>query len=247
MNELSPASSDVQITTFDTEIDSLNVRPSRRRFLGLSALAGLFVASPLAASATTKKTTTTVKKKTTPTTTKKPSTTIAPTTTKKATAAASGAPFDETKELVVSFTFTASDSRAKNPYVAIWIEDASGSLIRTIDLSMQNGRGLKYLPDLKRWYRAYESWLSSGGSDVIDTISGPTRIPGTYSASWDGRNEAGTLVHQGDYTVYVEAAREHGPYEVINETVSIGTSLFSKKLADSGELQQISIQLKARG
>ncbi len=244
MNE-QPASNENPVAARNTDIDSPGERPSRRRFLGLTAIAGLFVASPLAASATTKKTTTTIKKKAT-TTTKKPTTTVAPTTTKKA-AAASGAPFDETKELVVTFTFAATDNRVKNPYVAIWIEDASGTLIRTIDLSMQNGRGLRYLPDLKRWYRAYQSWLSTGAADVIDTISGPTRIPGTYSASWDGRNEAGTLVHQGEYTVYLEAAREHGPYEVISETVSIGTSPFSKKPADSGELQQVSIQLKARG
>jgi hypothetical protein len=245
MNE-QPSPEEIPVASHDAPIDFPNRRPSRRRFLGLSALAGLFFASPLAASATTKKTAT-AKKKTTTTTTKKPTTTLAPTTTKKAAAAASGAPFDETKELVVTFTFTATDSRSRNPYVAIWIEDASGTLIRTIDLSMENGRGLRYLPDLKRWYRAYQSWLSSGASDVIDTISGPTRIPGTYSASWDGRNEAGALVHQGDYAVYIEAAREHGPYEVINETVSIGTAPFSKKPADSGELQQVSIQLKARG
>ena len=38
-----------------------------------------------------------------------------------------------------------------------------------------------------------------------------TRPAGTYSVTWDGTDTEGNRVPSGDYVVYVEAAREHGP------------------------------------
>jgi hypothetical protein len=225
--------------------------PTRRGFLRLSALFGLFVATPglvSAASATTKKKA--VKKTSATPTTKKPTTAAAPSTTvttKKPSAALAGGTFDESKELVVTFTFAASDGfRVRNPYVAVWLEDSAGNLVRTIDLSYQTGRGEQYLEYLKRWLRSDQARTAAGGPDVAQTISGPTRMPGTYSATWDGRDENGTLMKQGTYTVYVEAAREHGPYEVVSDAVTVGSATFTKKFADSGELSNVSVQLKAR-
>ena len=237
----------------------VRANPTRRAFLrlsGLSGLAGVLMATPLAASAVTKKPT---KRKTTKSTTTTTATITTTATTKLAAkdttatatatkaAAGNGPAFDEAKQLVVGFTFTASDGfRVRNPYVAVWLEDSAGNLVRTIDLSFEAGRGVRYLPDLKRWFRADQARVSAGGPDVYDTISGPTRIPGAYSAVWDGRDEKGALVKQGTYSVFVEAAREKGPYEVVSEQIVIGSSSFSKKLADNGELQHVTVQLKAR-
>ena len=49
--------------------------------------------------------------------------------------------------------------------------------------------------------------------------------PGVYNVVWDGRDEKKALVPLGDYYVCIEAAREHGPYELIRESVAIGKTV----------------------
>ncbi len=146
----------------------------------------------------------------------------------------------------MDFSFVASEGRIHNPYSAVWIEDSAGKLVRTIDLSMENGKGRKYLPDLKRWFSSDQARIASGGFDVAETISGPTRKPGTFKVAWDGRDEQGEFVKQGTYTVNVEAARERGPYLVITEQIAVGASAFYKKLTDNGELQKVTVELRAK-
>ena len=211
----------------------------RRRFLKGSALAGLFLLSPAAARAATRTGSKTAAKTATKTAAK--STTKV---TKAATKSTnSTAVFDPADELAVNFTFATSDGgfRIHNPYVAVFIEDSAGSLVRTIDLSIETGRGLRYVHELQRWYRS-----ANGGNDLVDTISSATRVPGAYHVVWDGRNESKALMPKGEYYVCIEAAREHGPYELIRESVTIAGAPFMKKFADSGELQGASVELRSR-
>ena len=63
---------------------------------------------------------------------------------------------------------------------------------------------------------------------------------------WDGRNEKKAHVPQGEYYVCIEAARERGPYELILEPITVGTTAFTKKFADSGELSGASVALLSR-
>jgi hypothetical protein len=41
--------------------------------------------------------------------------------------------------------------------------------------------------------------------------------------------------------VCIEAAREHGPYELIRESITLGTRPMQKSLADKGELTAASV------
>ena len=195
----------------------------------------LLALSPRAALAATK----TTKKATSKTTTK----TTAKTTATAATKASSGSAWETATELAVAFTFATTDGgfRVHNPYVAVFIEDSAGALVRTIDLSIETGRGLRYVNELRRWYNA-----SNSGDGLVDTISSATRVPGTYIVVWDGRNEKKALVPLGEYYVCIEAARERGPYELIREPITIGTTNFTKKFADSGELSGASVALRSR-
>ena len=131
----------------------------------------------------------------------------------------------------------------KNPYIAVWIEDAKDNLVRTVDLSFENGRGIRWLNELRRWYRADSARITSGGRDLIDTISSPTRTAGSYRFSWDGKNTDKALVPHGDYFVCIEAARERGPYQLIREPITVGSGTFSKTLPDYGELQKATVEL----
>jgi hypothetical protein len=52
---------------------------------------------------------------------------------------------------------------------------------------------------------------------LIGSISSATRPAGKYTVNWDGKDNAGKYVKPGKYTVYLEAAREHGTYQLIHQ------------------------------
>ena len=109
------------------------------------------------------------------------------------------------------------DPRYRRPYVAVWVEDGDHFPVRTIALWFQKPR---WLPELKAWYRADQVRNLAEGSDISTTVSSATRSPGKYTLRWDGKDNAGKPVKPGKYTVFVEAAREHGTYGVIRQEIS---------------------------
>jgi hypothetical protein len=204
-----------------------------RRAVVFGALAGaLTITSPSAYAAA---------KKTAKKTTKK---SAASATTSKSTTASTGKAGG--KELAIAFTYTSQDGgRSKNPYYAVWIEDPQGAALRTIEVSFeQGGRGRKYLRDLPRWYNADQVRQITGGVDVTTTVSSATRLPGSYSFVWDGRDDAKAPLPAGEYVVCVEAAREHGPYSLVKETITTGGAAFKKTPADNNEVQAVTIEYR---
>ena len=133
-----------------------------------------------------------------------------------------------------------------SPYVAVWIEDAAGKSVRTLQLNYQAGKGDKWLPDLRRWYRAYQANPKPAGKDLVATLSAATRIPGTYNVVWDGNSDAGAPAANGVHFVCIESARENGPYQLIREQVTIDGKPFEKALAAQGDLQNAVVTLRAR-
>ena len=162
-------------------------------------------------------------------------TAVAPETT--VVESATNAVFPTGAELVVSFTYEPSSSaQAKRPYVAVWVEDADGNLVDTISLWFeQSGKGQKWLSDLRRWYSA------GGATDT--TMSGATRVAGDYTVAWDGTDADGDPVVPGHYVLYIEAAREHGPYSLTSGSITISDAGMSVALADEGELSAASAEL----
>ena len=173
------------------------------------------------------------------TTTGAPATTAAAgtasTTTKGATAA--GVALPATAKLKIDFTYTAAadGGRFHNPYIAVWLEDSTGALVRTVSLWYKAAEA-KYLQDLKRWYTDDRARISKGGADTKSAVSSPTRVPGSYSVVWDGKTDTGAQAAQGAYFVCIEAAREKGPYELIRESITLGAAGLTKSLTPNGEL-----------
>jgi len=145
-------------------------------------------------------------------------------------------------ELVVDLTFAPrGEGRIDNPYVAVWIEDAGGSLVRTVSVWYeQSSRGARWLDELRTW------WRVSGG-DVPPVASGATRPAGTASVVWDGTDADGHPVPHGEYVVFVEAAREDGPYEITSAPIAIGDQPLRVALDDAGELRDVSASLLVPG
>jgi hypothetical protein len=230
----------------------------RRRFLATGILAGvtaLFSNVGPAFSATTKKKVVSkkapVKKATTSATKLAPAATptTAPATPADAsTPAAAGGTFSDQQELAISFSYvrTQTGGRAHDPYVAVWIEDASEALVRTVSLNYQQGKGERWLDDLRRWFGAHSRNAAALGADRAQEVTGPTRIPGVYSLAWDGMTEAKVAVPHGTYYVCIEAAAEKGPYQLVREAIQLNGAPFSKAAADKGDLQKVKFDLRAR-
>jgi hypothetical protein len=102
------------------------------------------------------------------------------------------------------------------PYVAVWIEPATGGPARTLALwydgkKVGNEPGTKWLSDLRAWWR-------KGGRSLhlpADGVSGATRAPGTYSIPLP----AG--LKPGPYVLNVEVARETGGRELVSVPVTV--------------------------
>ena len=232
------------------------VQVSRRAFLARTAAVGALVTLPGLACATSdadvfaaagtsttsssSTSTTTPSTRGTTATTRPPgsSTTSSPTTTPGSSSSeATDGSFPDGGELLVSFTFAAaSGGRVNKPYIAVWIEDDQGVLVATVSLWFESGKGERWLPELRRWYAA-----SDQGADR--TTSSATRVAGAYTVTWDGTDLDGRAVPEGDYVVNIEAAREHGPYELVTGTITIGTDAFRLDLEPSGELTAAAAEL----
>lgn len=223
---------------------------SRRAFLKGGAAVGALIAVPLLAScgnddaavfAEAATSTTSAADGHEPSTESSDST-VAPTTSAEAastSSGASGAVFPTGAELAVAFTYQAEagGDQVRNPYIAVWIEDTAGELVDTISVwYLQSQKGLRWIDDLRRWYT-----VSHQAADI--TMSGATRVAGSYTVVWDGTDLEGNPVAYGDYIVYIEAAREHGPYSITSTPISIADAAFSTPLADEGEIVAASAEL----
>lgn len=219
---------------------------SRRAFLRGSGIAGFVALVPGLAQAATK----TTKKKTA--TTKKAAVANTTATTKAAKPAGAGATASGPaaiavgQELVVNYTFAASGGRARNPYTVVWIENSNGELVQTVSLQFNPPKGFRWLGDLVRWSRVDQDRIAKGGADTAETISAATRTPGTYAVTWDGSTAAGGHATAGDYFVCIEAAREHGPYELIRDAITLNGTPTKKTLTPNGELVAASVEVRAK-
>lgn len=122
--------------------------------------------------------------------------------------------------------------RYRRPYLAVWLEDADGFPVKTGVLWIQTDQpGPRWHRDLTRWFRNDRMRKVVEKTNLIngvDGISGPTRGPGKYEVHFDGTDNAGDALPKGDYTLCLEAAREHGSYKIIREKFGWGPGSIEK-------------------
>ena len=120
------------------------------------------------------------------------------------------------------------------PYVAAWVEPTGGGAPRTIfvwyDIKKGGAEpGTKWLADLRTWWR-------KGGRSLkqpVDGVSGATRAPGTHKVTLPAD------LKPGQYTLYVEAAREAGGREILSLPLNIPAA--GGSVAGKGELGAITL------
>lgn len=114
--------------------------------------------------------------------------------------------------LTIDLELARFEGRFRRPFVAVWVENKKKETVKTLALWYNKPR---WLPDLKRWYAKNQNVMQD--SVLRSSISSATRSSGKYSLTWDGLDENGKPVPTGKYTVYIEAAREHGTYQLIKQ------------------------------
>ena len=102
------------------------------------------------------------------------------------------------------------------PYVAVWVEDASGKSVADLAVWYQlrdgkEGHGSKWLPELRQWWRKSGRTLAV----PVDGVTGPTRPVGNHALAFDEHNPALAKLPAGQYVLVVEAAREVGGRELL--------------------------------
>jgi hypothetical protein len=126
----------------------------------------------------------------------------------------------------------------RKPYVAVWIEDASGQLVSMERVMHDQAKiGARWLPDLRTWWR-------KGGRAMdmpADGVSGPTRAPGRQTIPLSGLAK----LAPGKYHVVVEAAREKGGRELVKVPFTLARGkAASASASGKAELGKISVSIK---
>ena len=150
-------------------------------------------------------------------------------------------------ELVVQLEINrAGGGGYRRPYIAVWIEDKDDLSVRTLALWLQKeAPGPRWHRDLRRWYRADQERQLVDTTDLIETISAATRPPGKYKIVWDGKDDADKPVPAGKYRLLVEAAREHGTYQLMQHELVLDGKPFEFTMDGNVEIKSATAQYRA--
>jgi FAD:protein FMN transferase len=118
-------------------------------------------------------------------------------------------------QVTLTLPLTAHRS-SKRPFVAVWVDDSSGMLVRVLAIW---GETSKYWSDLSTlWSHTH------GRFNQFRSVTRATRPAGKYELVWDGLDNDGKPVPLGSYRITVETNQEHGAYAKQSGTIDIGNS-----------------------
>jgi hypothetical protein len=152
-------------------------------------------------------------------------------------------------EMLIKFEINQPDGstrRYRRPYVAVYVEDEEGNLVRTLLLWIQRKGRSQWVRDLRRWYRADQARLAKDKTDIKGTLAEATRAPGRYEVAWDGKDDHGNPLGPGKYTISIEAAREHGTYQSIRKPVTLANQPFAEDLKGNVEIRSASLEYRRK-
>ncbi|HEU0185211.1 MAG TPA: DUF2271 domain-containing protein, partial [Blastocatellia bacterium] len=154
---------------------------------------------------------------------------------------------DQSFELVINLELARLEGPSsrgyRRPYVAVWIEDKDHLPVRTLALWYQKP---KWLPDLRAWSRANRMRGMAGGANLTGSVSGATRPAGKYLLKWDGKDSQGNPVKPGKYTVFIEAAREHGTYQLMRQEIDFNGEPKHFNLPGNVEIASVSLDYRKK-
>ncbi len=154
-------------------------------------------------------------------------------------------PWDERFELAITFTIgdPRGGMRARRPYVVVYIDDAEANPVRTVSLWAQDA---SWVRELRRWYRGERARSAAQGTSLLSTVTSPTRNPGRYTVVWDGRDDLGEFVSQGEYFVCLETIRQGSSDYFTREPFTLEATPFVAQMEPYGTFQEIELAFRER-
>ncbi|MBS1872293.1 MAG: DUF2271 domain-containing protein [Acidobacteria bacterium] len=150
-------------------------------------------------------------------------------------------PSPSAAEVAIAFEIAQQGGMARRPFVAVWVEDKDRFPVKTVALWYDKER---WLPDLRSWYRGDRMRAMAEGSDITTSVASATRPPGKYTVKWDGKDNSGKPVKAGKYTVCIEAAREHGTYQIMRQEIDFGGASRQFQVPGNQEIASASIDYR---
>lgn len=139
--------------------------------------------------------------------------------------------WDDKHELTITFELNAIAGNNHRPFAAIWVENENKQSVRNLALWYNK---TKWVPDLRNWYRINGDNFKANKENYA-SVTGATRSPGKYTIKWDGKNDKGEFVPQGNYTIMIESSKEHGTDEIIRQPMEFKKA--PKKVTNSGNVE----------
>ena len=136
-------------------------------------------------------------------------------------------------QVTITLPLTAPRS-SKRPYLAVWVDDASGKLVRVLAIW---GDKSKYWSDLSTLWAH-----TQGHVDQFRSVTRATRPPGKYELVWDGLDNDHKFVPPGSYRITVETNQEHGAYAKQTGTIDIGDSPTSVTLPATANFDAVLVR-----
>jgi len=151
--------------------------------------------------------------------------------------------WDPNNELAINIELAEIQGlRVHRPYVAVWVVDKDNKPVRNIALWYNKTR---YLDEMHAWYRTYYQSFTDANTNVSSTSSA-TRSPGKYTLKWDGKDDSGKLVNRGSYTIYIEAAREHGTYQLMEQKMDFAGGFKQVQLTGNTEIAAATLDYRKK-
>ncbi len=142
------------------------------------------------------------------------------------------------QELLVSFELSQFEGRYHRPFVAVWVEDEKHQPVRNLALWYNKPR---WLPELRAFYAQQRTAETN-----VASVTSATRSPGAYTLQWDGKDNAGQYVKQGKYTICIEAAREHGSYQLIRQEMDFNGKTKQQPLNGNVEIATAALDYRQK-
>ncbi len=126
----------------------------------------------------------------------------------------------------------------KRPYVAVWVEDASGKLVRI----------LAFWANKSKYYATLSTlWSALGGNETqLRSASRATRPAGKYELQWDGLDNERRPVPPGEYRIIVETNQENGIYARQMGTINLGDTATRITLPETTNFDDVIVRYGPR-
>jgi hypothetical protein len=129
---------------------------------------------------------------------------------------------------------TPAGGRVRRPYVAVWVEDASKKVVRTVAVWGAD----------RRWLREMTWWRVGGSNPETppQSVTRATRAAGNYALEWDGLNDKKEPVPQGEYKIFLEINRESGRHVTESVVIQCGADAKSVEFRPTAESEASKVE-----